>query len=447
MRTMIVLLVIVGLGAGGAADYSKYMATETSVSYRTVPVERGDLLSTISATGTLQAEEVIDIGAQVAGRIEGFGPDPDRPGKTVDFNSVVHKDMLLAVIDPTSYKAQVEQAEANLQNAEASLLQLEAKCEQARQAWKRAERLRPSQAITDTDYDTAVANYKVAEANVAAGKAAIRQAKASLQVANTNLGYTTIRSPVEGTVLARRVNVGQTVVASLNAPSIFLIAKDLRRMEVWASVNEADIGRIRLDMPVQFTVDALADETFRGKVTQIRMNAQMTQNVVTYTVIVTTDNSDLRLFPYLTANVLFEVERRDNVFKVPNAALHWRPQASRIAPDVGTSSSEGAAGEKESEKAPAAGQPPSTAPAAAGRTELHRLWMPAGPFVRPLDVVVGISDGTMTEISGDELREGLRVIVGEGGGGDDGAAESDATTNPFLPKLPKGHKGPPPPPG
>ena len=149
-------------------------------------------------------------------------------------------------------------------------------------------------------------------------------------MARTNLGYTTIKSPVRGVIIDRRVNIGQTVVASLNAPSLFLIAKDLRRMQVWASVNEADIGHIRLDMPVRFTVDAYAGETFHGKVTQIRMNATMTQNVVTYTVVVTTDNSNGKLLPYLTANVQFEMDQRSDVLLVPNAALRWKPQASQM---------------------------------------------------------------------------------------------------------------------
>ena len=172
-----------------------------------------------------------------------------------------------------------------------------------------------------------MANYKAAEANVAVGEATIQQNEAALEMAKTNLGYSTIKSPVDGVIIDRRVNIGQTVVASLNAPSLFLIAKDLRRMQVWASVNEADIGRIHPSMPVRFTVDAYPGEVFRGKVVQVRLNATMTQNVVTYTVVVTTDNSDGKLLPYLTANVNFELEQRDNVLLVPNAALRWKPRA------------------------------------------------------------------------------------------------------------------------
>ena len=211
---------------------------------------------------------------------------------------------------------------------------------QTRQEFRRAKELLPSKAISETDYDTDEANYKSAEANLEVGKAQVRVSAAAVRTAKTNLGYTTITSPVRGTILDRRVNIGQTVVASLNAPSLFLIAKDLRRMQVWASVNEADIGRIRVNMPARFTVDAYPGQTFRGKVSQIRMNATMTQNVVTYTVVVTTDNSNGKLMPYLTANVQFEVDQRSNVLLAPNAALRWKPQASQIDPAISKTASD-----------------------------------------------------------------------------------------------------------
>jgi HlyD family secretion protein len=259
--------------------------------------------------------------------------------------------------------------------------------------------------------------------------ATIRQNKASVDTARINLGYCTIKSPVRGTILDRRVNIGQTVVASLNAPSLFLIAKDLKKMQVWASVNEADIGRIRTDMPVRFTVDAYPGQMFRGKVTQIRMNATMTQNVVTYTVVVTTDNSSGKLLPYLTANVQFEMDQRSGVLLVPNAALRWKPQASQIDPVVSNTaiSSE-----------------------SVNTQDRGYLWVETnGGFVRPLVVVVGVSDGAMTEISGSGVKEGVRVVIGAEGQGDmegqdnDAAADGDKTSNPFLPKLPKGSKPPP----
>ena len=174
----------------------------------------------------------------------------------------------------------------------------------------------------------------MAVANVAVAKATIKANKASLDVAKTNLGYTVIKSPVRGTIIDRRVNIGQTVVASLSAPSICLIAKDLRRMQVWALVNEANIGRIYPNMPVQFTVDAHPKDTFRGKVIQIRMNAQMTSNVVNYMVIIETDNPDGKLFPYMTASVSFEEPKRTNVLVVPNAALRWKPKSASAAQTI-----------------------------------------------------------------------------------------------------------------
>ena len=182
-------------------------------------------------------------------------------------------------------------------HAQADLGELQAHLDQAEAEWKRAEACCPAKAIADTDYDLDVANYKAAKANLEVGKATIKQSEAALAMAQRNLDYCTIKSPVKGVIIDRRVNVGQTVVSNMNVSSVFLIAKDLRRMQVWASVNEADIGRIHEKMPVTFTVDAYPNEIFHGTVYQIRMNATMTQNVVTYTVVVETDNSDLRLLP------------------------------------------------------------------------------------------------------------------------------------------------------
>ncbi|MEI8375186.1 MAG: efflux RND transporter periplasmic adaptor subunit [Planctomycetota bacterium] len=429
MRTTLFILVLIGAASGGAVYYAKHATTDTRPAFRTVAVTRGDLLSTISATGTIEPEEVVDIGAQVMGLIQEFGPDPRDPARSIDYGSVVDKGTLLAKIDATPYEAALEQAEATLEKSEADRLQFEAKCEQAEQEWRRAESLLASKAIAASDYDIARANYKSAKANVAVGKAAVRQNKASLRMAKTNLGYTTIKSPVRGVIIDRRVNIGQTVVASLNAPSLFLIAKDLRRMQVWASVNEADIGQIRVDMPVRFTVDAHPGQTFQGKVAQVRMNASMTQNVVTYTVVVTTDNSSGKLLPYLTASVHFEVDKRSGVLLVPNAALRWQPQASQIAPTaikVVASSTD-----------------------SANTSDRGCLWIASDAgSVRPLEVIVGASDGMMTEVSRSEVQEGMLVVTGEEGQDNQeniDAADANKTSNPFLPKPPKGFKPPHPP--
>jgi HlyD family secretion protein len=438
MKIVFAALVVVGLAAGGAFFYTKHVAADGAVSFRTVAVKRDNLLSTISATGTVEPEEVVDVGAQVVGIIKSLGIDPNDAAKkkTIDYGSIVHKDTILALIDDAVYKAQVDQAQATLERSQADLLELQAHCDQAEQEWKRAESLRPTKAIADTDYDLDVANYKAAKANVAVGAATIKQNKAVLDLAKTNLEYTVIRSPVDGVIVDRRVNVGQTVVSSLNAPSLFLIAKDLGRIQVWASVNEADIGRIHVGMPVRFTVDAYPSETFRGKVAQIRLNATMTQNVVTYTVVIETNNSDGRLLPYLTANLQFEIEQRSNVLLVPNMALRWKPRPAQIDPQVRKSVSSGfkpeasgKSGGKPSSQAASASD--KTARPAKERDEPNRIWAPSEEFVRPIEVVIGPTDGSMTEISGEGVREGMKVVVGEGHKDD----EDSGTTNPFMPQL------------
>lgn len=425
-RTTLTVAVIAVLG-GGALYYNSTAAPKTLPRFQTAPIARGDLVSTISATGTLEPEEVVNVGAQVAGLIVAFGTDPHNPSKTVDYNTVVEKDTVLAKIDPTPYEAALEQAQASLAQSEANYLQLEAKARQAERYWKRAEVLLPQKAISASDYDSAISDYEAARANLEVGKAAIRINKATVKTATVNHGYCTIMSPVRGTIIDRRVNIGQTVVASLNAPSLFLIAKDLSKMQVWASVNEGDIGKIYLDMPVRFTVDAHGDQVFTGKVTQVRMNAQMSQNVVTYTVIVTTDNPSGKLLPYLTANAQFEVASKSGVLMVPNAALRWTPASEQIDPMV---NSKVYAADAES----------------SGR---HWLWVETERgMVRPVEVAVGMSDGMNTEVSSSDIQPGLAVVLGENGASD---ADSQATTagsegetkNPFMPQPPKG-SGPPP---
>jgi HlyD family secretion protein len=338
------MALVVALGA--AAWWFWSGNGQANASFRTAQVIRGDLAATISATGTVQPEEVVDVGAQVAGKIVSFGKDKD--GKMVDYGSVVGAGTILAQIDDALYaaevsqvKAQVAQAQANVKRAEADLGQLKAKLFQAERDWQRAKKLGPSDALSQSDYDAALSAYEVAKANLKVGEAAVVQAKdavaqaqANLRRASQNLDYCTIKSPVKGVIIDRRVNIGQTVVASLNAPSLFLIAKDLTRLQVWASVNEADIGNIRPGQPVVFTVDAHPGETFHGEVGKVRLNATMTQNVVTYTVEVNTDNSDGRLIPYLTANLKFLVAERRDVLMVPNAALRWLPQPDQVAAGV-----------------------------------------------------------------------------------------------------------------
>jgi len=300
----LVLLVAAGVAVGG---YYWYTGTGSSVTYKTAKVERGDLSASISATGTLEPEEVVDVGAQVAGIIQRFGRDPQANGdnataaatgplaiagiamdpripyRIVDWNTAVTPHTLLAEIDPQVYQSQVDQQEANVQNAQANIEVMNAKLNQSERDWNRAQQLANVKgAIADSDYDMFRAAYQTNKAGLTVAQAQLTQAKANLNQAKINLGYTKIYSPVNGVVVDRRVNVGQTVVASLSAPSLFLMAKDLSRMQIWASVNEADIGQIKPDQKVAFTVDAYPNKTFEGTVSKVRLNAQMTQQVVTY---------------------------------------------------------------------------------------------------------------------------------------------------------------------
>src|SRR5262245_38059220 len=467
MRKILLALVVVVAGAGAGGWYY-FQGDNRPASFRTTHAERGDLVAMVSASGTIEPEEVVDIGAQVAGQIVSFGDDPRSGGGVINYGSPVEKGTVLARIDESLYRtqvdrakamvaqsqatvesaeAQVAQAEANVKRAEADLGQMQARLYQSDRDMARARRLKPSGALADVDYDTAEAALRTNKASLAVGEATILQSKASLKdakanVAKTqaaladskamlanaeiNLGYCTIRSPVNGVIVDRRVNIGQTVVSSLNAPSLFLIAKDLKRLQVWASVNEADIGNIYSGQPVTFSVDAYPGRVFKGVVApdQPRLNASMTQNVVTYTVVVNTDNNDGKLLPYLTANLQFEVSRRHDVLLVPNAALRWKPNPRLVAADVRSAyvqsqrRAKGNAGEQ---------------PAAQAKKESHdrgTLWVEDEGFVRPVKVKIGPSDGVMTEIVAGEIQEGDAIVLGESrANGDNGS------TNPFAPKM------------
>ncbi len=464
MRTTIIILLLAAIG-GGAFYYTQYLRAETAPNLRTAEVERGELLVTISATGTLEPEEVVDVGAQVMGRIHKLGldprgeTDPKYQGKHIDYNSAVKEGDLLAQIDPALFQATYDQALASQARADADLMQARAKLTQTKAEWERAQRLRdvklqsgsslarlggqmPAPAtiigISDADYIMAKANYEIAEANVNVTKAAVDQAKATVFSAKTNLDYTTIKSPVDGTIIDRRVNIGQTVVASLNAPSLFLIAQDLRRMEIWTAVNEADIGQLRIGQPVHFTVDAFPGEKFRGEIAEIRLNAEMTNNVVVYRVIVSTANDDLKLLPYLSARVEFEINRRPDVLLIPNAAMRYtpRPELMTTAPAPKAENSEVADVAKPETEVLTADSTDSNEAASKetaskdpdGGTSERRVWVRQGNKVYPVDVLVGLTDGVQSEVIGGELRPGMEVVLGE-----EIAEVVTETTNPLAP--------------
>ncbi len=430
----ITVLVVVGLVMiGSAGVWWLRSKRDNAPTFRTVPVKRGDLVAMISATGTVEPEEVVDVGAQVAGQISAFGKDEN--GKAIDYGSVVKEGTVLAQIDDSLYAADVEAVQAQLQqsqanqiSADANVLQMKAKLVQAQQDWNRAQKLGPSQALAPSAYDQYKANYEVAKANLGVAQAAVEQAKAAVALAKANLdraqrnlSYCTIKSPVNGVIIDRRVNIGQTVVASLNAPSLFLIAKDLRRIQVWVSVNEADIGNIHPGQPVTFTVDSFPNRVFKGQVGKVRLNATMTQNVVTYTVEVNTDNADGKLLPYLTANARFEAGRGQNVLLVPNAALRWAPRPDQIAPEY--------------RRAPNVPTSPSRGRSGAETASQTRgiIWVDQGDFVRPINVDIRLTDGTQTEVEGKDVTEGLQVVVSDGMRETEGGPSAGAS--PFMPQL------------
>jgi HlyD family secretion protein len=426
---------------GGFAGY-QYFSGPEAPQYRTAPVERGALVASVAATGNLNAVIMVMVGSQVSGTIKELA---------ADFNTVVRKGQVIARIDPALFEAAVNQARAEVKAAQSTVLNQEAQVEQARtnidnaragHAEARAQTAKALVAVVDarrtlgrqvelfqgglvaaadrdsaqSGYDAAVAEHESAEAHEGALASAIRTAEAQLRVQEAmlqtardqveqkqavlaqtqiNLDHTTIRSPVDGVVVNRAVDVGQTVAATLQAPTLFTIAQDLTKMQVETSVDEADIGRIRAETPVTFTVDAFAGEVFTGKVSQIRKAPQVSQNVVTYTVVVAVANPSGRLVPGMTANVRFLTARKADVLKVPNTALRFRPLG------IGASAEESA---------------PSSAarqqPAGVGSSE-GLIWI-LGQDGSPVavQVTLGITDGTSTEVLSGDLSVGQAVLIG-----------------------------------
>lgn len=467
-RALVWIVILAVLGTGAFFGYRWYggRSSDTGSSFRFAPVQRQDVIATISATGTVVPEEVIDVGAQVNGQIATFGMD--EAGKPVDYRSTVKADGILATIDDAIYAAQVasdqaslEQSKAAVSVAEATREQARARLDQAQRDWARAQKLGETQALSQADYDAAKSNYDQSGANLAVAEAQIGQAQAQVAIAQAaldrskrNLYYCVIKSPVDGVIIDRRVEIGQTVVSSLNAPSLFLIAKDLSRMEVLVQVNEADIAHVQPHEAVTFNVDAFPGDAFKGEVRKVRLNATMTQNVVTYTVEIVTDNTGLKLLPYLTANVRFVTARRDQVLTVPNAALRWSPPGAD-APPSGDKTSAGSAtigktapsekaaadktvtGEKTAQDDQAGGGRTAGARGDSGSRASARVWVLRDELPVAIRVRAGLSDGSVTEITTDELDEGDQVIVGQVTAG----AAASGSTNPFAPQIIRGNRG------
>ncbi|MCC6763936.1 MAG: efflux RND transporter periplasmic adaptor subunit [Deltaproteobacteria bacterium] len=339
--------------------------------WRTEKVTRGDLVASITATGTVNPVTTVQVGTYVSGPIQAID---------VDFNSLVARGQRVAKIDPRPFQLRVQQAEAELANARAALAKA-----RADRAYKTANLARnralAAQGIVAADaVDVLASGVAQAHADVALQEAQTRQAEAKLEEARVNLGYTDIVSPVDGVVVSRNVDVGQTVAASFQTPTLFVIAEDLTKMQVNANVSEADIGTVRAGQTATFTVDAYPERAFTGVVSQVRNSPLNVQNVITYDVVIDAGNADLALRPGMTANVDIVTGRRENVLRVPTAALRFRPPA----------------GEGEAAAAPAG----------------TAIWRLAGGAPEPVVVAPGLSDDSYTEVHGDALREGDPVVVG-----------------------------------
>lgn len=412
------MLAVVGIVAGAASVVIKRRAAKPAVEWETTAVDRGRIVARVTATGTLSALVTVQVGSQVSGSIQKL---------FADFNSSVKKGQIIAKIDPRLFQASLENARANYAQAKATQLKDEVQARFAERQSKRQGSLVKDKLIAPADFDTAESAAGTSLAQVEADKANVQQARAILHQAEVNLELTNIVSPTDGVVISRNVDVGQTVAASLSAPIIFVIAEDLRKMQVDTSVAEADVGKLVAGMESTFTVDAFPGERFKGIVRQIRNAAQNVQNVVTYDAVIDVNNSDLRLRPGMTANVTFVFANRENVLRVPNAALRFRPSpevfaALKLDPKRarGEESAAGAADAGTSPHVAGSQQRPgghvhrgaTDGPSTEGGDAPDRrsVWILRDGAPRPTRIKIGASDGTKTEVVEGRLEEGELVI-------------------------------------
>lgn len=362
---VVVIVIILGIAA-----FIFIRSKENGIKYRTEKVAMGNIEASVTATGTVNAVTTVLVGTQVSGTIKNI---------YADFNSPVKQGQIIAQIDPATFEAQVDQARANVLSAKANLEKAEATLADAKRTFDRNKQLFSRDLIARSDVDAAETNHETSKAQVAASKAQVAQTEAALRIAETNLRYTRIVSPVNGIVVSRNVDIGQTVAASFQTPTLFSIAQDLTKMQIDSSVAEADIGRIKVGQPVEFTVDAYPDNPFKGSVSEIR-NAPITiQNVVTYDVVVKVDNPELKLKPGMTANVSIIISSKKDVLRIPNAALRFRPSEMR-----------GKAEQKEKGSG---------------------VWIVDNRKPKRIEVTTGISDGNYTELLSDNIKEGQELIM------------------------------------
>jgi HlyD family secretion protein len=372
-KVIILLIIVIVIIAAGLFLYLKGNGKDAA--FKTEKVSRGEIKSVVTATGTVNAVTTVSVGSQVSGTIKRL---------MVDYNSPVKKGQLLAQIDPSTFQAQVDQAMANLWSAKANMEKAAVATLDARRTLQRSKDLFAQNFIARSDLDTAETNALSAEAQQKVSQAQVGQAQAALKIAETNLQYTNILSPVNGTVISRSVDIGQTVAASFQTPTLFSIAQDLTKMQIDTNVDEADIGKILVGQAVSFTVDAYPDTIFTGKVAVVR-NAPITvSNVVTYDVVIQVENPQLKLKPGMTANVSITIEIHPDVLRIPNAALRFKPADTTVI------------SEKKRDKQGA---------------KKTKVWILEKDKPKSVNVTIGLSDGSYTEISVGELKENQEIIT------------------------------------
>jgi HlyD family secretion protein len=420
-RWVWIVAALVILGAGGYYWRQRNLAQQVP-KYETTLVDRGPITAKVTATGTLSALVTVQVGTQVSGRVEKI---------LVDFNSTVKKGQVIAKIDPLLFQASLEQAQANYAAGEGTIIKLQAKADDAKLQYDRAKALFERKAIAQQDLDTARANSRAADGDLVAAKGNLQQAKAALHQSQVNLAYTTIVSPTTGTVISRSVDVGQTVAASLAAPTLFLIAEDLTKMQVDTSVSEADIGKLKAGMAANFTVDAYPTKVFQGSIRQLRNAPQTVQNVVTYDAVIDVSNPGLELRPGMTANVTFIYDQRDSALRVANAALRFQPPAELTGGkgggrnrgggnDADGGAPRGGGGNTRAADLAGGVRPGGRVRRAGGPVSDRRtLWTLRDGAISPIGVRIGITDGIFTEIDARNIHEGDLIVTDVEGTGDD----------------------------
>jgi HlyD family secretion protein len=375
-------------------------------------VSRGDIVATVEATGTLQPLDTVEVSTQVSGTIGMIG---------TDFNQQVKRGQVLARLDPALFQTQIDQAKATLLRLSSDVERAKVQLEDAQLKLKRAEQLAAAQLLAQQDVDTARSTARVAETSVTGAKAQLTQAEAALTQAQVNLSHTVITSPTDGIVLSRNVEVGQTVSAGLQAPTLFVIARDLARLELQARVDESDVGGVKTGAAVSFTVDAYPRRRFNGTVRLVRLQPTTVQNVVTYTTVIDVPNEDEQLKPGMTSTVSIETARADNVLRVPAAALRFTPTDALL---------------KEFGNGLPAGEPQAQA-----RRRAMSVWQLDGGRLQKIPVRAGVSDGANVEIIADGLAEGASIITGVARSDKAEAAAPAASTSPLMPQMPRRQGG------